>query len=323
MDMDKIKVLVICGPTATGKTKLSIELAKAINGEIISADSMQVYKRMDIGTAKPTAEERQGITHYLMDETEPDKSFSVAKYKELANGYIKEIVSKGKIPILVGGTGLYIHSLLDDRDFGNYQPDLAYREELYEIAEKKGGEALKEMLSLVDKPSADRLHSNDIKRLVRALEVYKLTGKTITYWNEMSKINRSPYNALIFGLTYKNRDSLYQKINNRVDEMFIKGLVNEVKTLLASGVKPEMTAMQAIGYKELVRYLKGEMTLEQAKEKIKQESRRYAKRQLTWFRRDESITWFEVDSLEFIDVKNISNKIIKTMENYGFLCYNE
>lgn len=316
--MKKTNILVICGPTATGKTRLSIELAKAVNGEIISADSMQVYKQMDIGTAKPTAEEMQGIKHYLIDEIEPAQSFSVAKYKELANGYIKEIVSRGKVPIIVGGTGLYIHSLLDDRDFGNYQPDLVYRDELYKIAETKGGEALKEMLAVVDEESANRLHSNDTKRLVRALEVYKLTGKTITYWNEQSKISSSPYNALIFGLTYQNRATLYEKINLRVEEMFKGGLVDEVKRLLANGVTPEMTAMQAIGYKELVFYVKGEMTLNEAKEKIKQESRRYAKRQLTWFRRDNNIIWFEIDSLG-LDGKNISHKIIKTMENYGFL----
>jgi tRNA dimethylallyltransferase len=315
---EKINIIVICGPTATGKTRLSIELAKAVNGEIISADSMQVYKKMNIGTAKPTVEEMQGIKHYLIDELEPSQSFSVAKYKELANQYINEIKNKGKTPIIVGGTGLYIHSLLDDRDFGNYQPDFVYRDELYAIAENKGGEALKEMLIKIDPDTAERLHSNDTKRLVRALEVYKLTGKTITYWNEMSKISSSPYNALIFGLTYHNREALYEKINIRVDQMFEGGLIDEVKTLLANGVKPEMTAMQAIGYKELVCYLNGEITLDEAKDKIKQESRRYAKRQLTWFRRDTNIIWFEIDSLEFIDIKNISNKIIKTMENYGF-----
>ncbi len=318
MITEKINIIVICGPTATGKTRLSIELAKAVNGEIISADSMQVYKKMNIGTAKPTVEEMQGIKHYLIDELEPSQSFSVAKYKELANQYINEIKNKGKTPIIVGGTGLYIHSLLDDRDFGNYQPDFVYRDELYAIAENKGGEALKEMLIKIDPDTAERLHSNDTKRLVRALEVYKLTGKTITYWNEMSKISSSPYNALIFGLTYHNREALYEKINIRVDQMFEGGLIDEVKTLLANGVKPEMTAMQAIGYKELVCYLNGEITLDEAKDKIKQESRRYAKRQLTWFRRDTNIIWFEIDSLEFIDIKNISNKIIKTMENYGF-----
>ncbi len=308
--MKKPNILVICGPTATGKTKLSIEIAALKNGEIISADSMQIYKKMNIGTAKPTIKERQGVKHYLIDEIEPNESFSVVKYKDLAVKYIETILSNNKLPIIVGGTGLYINSVIDNLEFPNYKVDYDYRNKLCEIAKNEGGQKLKEMLLKVDETTALALHNNDIKRLCRALEIYNTTGKTQSYWNEKSKQNQCSYNPIMVGLTYKDRNLLYEKINLRVDKMLENGLIDEVKELLNSGLNELATSMQAIGYKELALYLKGETTKEKAIDKIKQESRRYAKRQLTWFRNDNRIKWI------FIDETKESENILKNILNY-------
>lgn len=312
----KIPLLVICGPTATGKTKLSIDIAKEKNGEIISADSMQIYKGMDIGTAKPSLCEMQGIKHYLIDEIEPNENFSVARFKELAQKYILEIRKKNKLPIIVGGTGLYISSLVENVKFGDFQANYSYREELSEKAKTDGGIVLKEMLYKVDTVTAQILHENDIKRLIRALEIFKITGQPQSYWVEQSKKEEPPYNSLIIGLTYSDRGKLYEKINQRVDEMINKGLIDEVKSLLAKGLDKYATSMQAIGYKELAKYLSGEENLSQAIDKIKQESRRYAKRQLTWFRRDKSIKWIEIDEIR--NFEKIKKIFLKYMENFGF-----
>lgn len=314
--MNKPNILVICGPTATGKTKLSIEIALLKNGEIISADSMQIYKKMDIGTAKPTIEERQGVPHYLIDEIEPNEPFSVVKYKELAVKYIEKIIKENKLPIIVGGTGFYINSVIDNVEFSNYKVDYDYRNKLCETAEKEGGEKLKEMLFKVDETTALKLHNNDIKRLSRALEIFATTGKTQSYWNEQSILKGSPYNPIMLGLTYKNRDLLYEKINSRVDIMLENGLIDEVKELLNSGISENATSMQAIGYKELGLFLKGVISKEEATDKIKQESRRYAKRQLTWFRRDTRIKWF------FIDENETNENNFKNIKKYMEIPFN-
>lgn len=301
----KPNVIVIVGPTAVGKTKLSIDLAKALDSEIISADSMQVYKYMNIGTAKPTIDEMDGIKHYLIDEIEPDINFSVAQYKELAEKYIELILSKQKIPIIIGGTGLYINSLLYNIHYSETICDQNYRNELMKIAKEKGNEYLHRMLNEVDPDSAQKLHYNDINRVVRALEVYKHTNYTISYHQSQSKLNPVRYNFIVIGLTM-NREILYKRINTRVDIMLQQGLIEEVKSLLKKGYTKGMTSMQAIGYKEIINFLEGEYSLDTAVEIIKRESRRYAKRQFTWFRRNKEIEWFDIYNNNY---KNFFKKV--------------
>lgn len=286
---DKPKVIVIVGPTASGKTALSIELAKRIDGQIISADSMQIYKYMDIGTAKPTKEEKQGIKHYLMDFLEPNVRFSVAKYKELAEEAIEEILKNNKTPIIVGGTGLYINSLVDGIKFSNIKTDLEYREFLKQRAEKEGLEVLYNEVKQIDPIAAEKISVNDFKRISRVLEIYKATGKNITYQNEMSRAEEVKYDYIMFGISL-DRQYLYDRINKRVDIMVENGLVQEVEEIL-SMYDEFPTAMQALGYKEVIPYLNGEVSKQDMIDKIKMESRRYAKRQLTWFRRDTRINW--------------------------------
>lgn len=314
---NKTPLLVIVGPTASGKTSLSVKLALKYNGEIVSADSMQIYKGMDIGTAKITTSEMHGVSHHLIDIVNPSENFSVAKYVKLAKKAISDIHNRGRLPVVVGGTGLYINSLLQNINFGNFNGDSEYRKYLNEIAKEKGGAELKKMLSEVDMESALHLHENDIKRLIRALEIYKVTGRTKTEWVRESKAIPSPYNSLIIGLTFENRQVLYDRINERVRRMIEFGLVDEVKNLLNSGIDKNTTAMQGIGYKEIVGFIEGERTLEEATECIKQESRRYAKRQLTWFRKNERIKWIFVDK-ENKDL-NILNTAKKYVENYSNL----
>lgn len=283
-------LIVITGPTASGKTALSVELAKILDGEIVNADSMQIYKYMDIGTAKPTLSERQGIPHHLIDIVNPDEPFSVARYCECANKVIEDIHLRGKIPVMVGGTGLYVDSLVNNIKFSEIEPDDEYRNEMEHLADEKGNEYIYKMLCDIDPESASKIKVADRKRIIRALEVYHLTGKTITWHNEQSRSVPSPYNTTMFAIDI-DRELLYDKINRRVDIMIADGLVDEVKNIMDMGIQSDATSMQAIGYKEIVEYLEGHITLDEAIDKIKQGSRRYAKRQLTWFRRNEKIHW--------------------------------
>ncbi|HOJ10818.1 MAG TPA: tRNA (adenosine(37)-N6)-dimethylallyltransferase MiaA [Clostridiales bacterium] len=287
-------IIVIAGPTASGKTKVSIELAKAINGELISADSMQVYKYMDIGTAKPTIIERQGIQHYLIDEVYPNEEFSVAKYQSLAINYIKEIFYKGKIPIIAGGTGLYINSLIYNIRFSEIETDWDLRKDLLNIANEKGNEYLHNQLREFDPEAAERIHVNDVKRIIRAIEVFRATNKTMTYHQRISRSEPSPYNYLLFGLTM-DRQVLYDKINKRVDLMIEKGLINEVKNLMNMGYDQSHVSMQGLGYKEILWYLKGEASLDEAVYLLKRDTRHYAKRQMTWLRKIKEIVWININ----------------------------
>lgn len=291
----KPKVIVIVGPTASGKTSLSIELAKQIKGEIISCDSMQIYKDMDIGSAKPTKEEMQGIKHYMIDEVYPTERFSVARYKKEAEQSIEEILQKGKTPIVVGGTGLYANSLIYGIEYDDIKLDEKYREELMKIAETEEGlEKLYEEAKKIDEKATEKISHNDKKRIIRILEIYKATGKNKTEQEIESRKKEIRYDYKVFGINIE-RAVLYEKINKRVDIMIKQGLIKEVENLLEK--YPEFpTAMQAIGYKEIVEYLNNEITKEESIEKIKQETRRYAKRQITWFKRIENLKW--LDGLE-------------------------
>lgn len=287
--MEKKKVVVICGPTASGKTALSIELAKKINGEIVSADSMQIYKDMDIGTAKPTREEMCGIKHYLIDCISPSERYSVADYKKDAINAIETIISEGKTPIIVGGTGLYVDSLIYGIEYNETKMDEEYRAYLDKLAEEKGTEYLYNMAKEIDEEAMKKISVNDKKRICRVLEIYKSTGKTKTELEIESRKKEIPYEYKIFAIDM-DRELLYDRINKRVDIMINDGLVDEVKNLVAK-YKKIPTAMQGLGYKEILEYLDGKCNKEEAIEKIKQESRRYAKRQLTWFRRNKEIKW--------------------------------
>lgn len=285
-------LIVICGPTASGKTALSIALAKTIGCEVVSADSMQIYKGMTIATAKPTPEEMDGVPHHLIDFLEPSNSFSVADYVSLAHKAIEDIASRGMIPLVCGGTGLYINSLVDNITFDESCSSTTLRDELLELAKEKGNGYLLEMLRKFDPESAERFHENNLTRIIRAIEVYKTTGKTISQFNRESKDKGSPYDAVMIGINYRDRQKLYDRINLRVDLMLENGLLDEAKEVLSGDLK---TSYQAIGYKELAPYFNGEAYLEDCIDKLKMESRRYAKRQLTWFRRDERINWIYAD----------------------------
>ena len=289
--MPSKKILVIVGPTASGKTRMAVELAKAHNGEVVSADSMQIYRRMDIGTAKPTAEEMDGIPHHMIDVADPEEDFSVARYVELASACVDDILARGKLPIVAGGTGLYVDSLLSGRTFAAFSPESALRKELEAELAERGGEAMLEELSRVDPEAAARLHPNDHKRIVRALEVYRSTGKTISEHNRETQALPPRYEALTIGLNFQDRADLWARIDARVDQMAAAGLEREVRELLSSGLSPRCTAMQAIGYKEFVAAVEGDMTWREAEELVKLRSRQYAKRQLTWFRRSRDTHW--------------------------------
>ena len=297
--MNKPKVLVICGPTCSGKTGLSIELAKKINGEIVSADSMQIYKDMNIGTAKVTKEEMQGIKHYLIDFVSPEKRYSVAEFKKDALNAIKEILEKGKVPIIVGGTGLYIDSLVNGIEYNEIETDLKYREELEALAKEKGLEFLYNKAYEIDKESTEKISVNDKKRIFRILEIYKSTGKTKTELEIESRKNEPIYDYIIFGIKL-DREKLYEKINLRVDQMIEQGLIEEVENMCIK-YSDFPTAMQGLGYKEIKQYLDGTITKEEAIEKIKMETRRYAKRQITWFKRNEKIIWLDNDPKTNLD----------------------
>ena len=289
--MPSKKILVIVGPTASGKTRMAVELAKAHNGEVVSADSMQIYRRMDIGTAKPTAEEMDGVPHHMIDVADPEEDFSVARYVELASACVDDILARGKLPIVAGGTGLYVDSLLSGRTFAAFSPESALRKELEEELAERGGEAMLEELSRVDPEAAARLHPNDHKRIVRALEVYRSTGRTISEHNRETRALPPRYEALTIGLNFQDRADLWARIDARVDQMAADGLEREVRELLSSGLSPRCTAMQAIGYKEFVAAVEGTMTWREAEELVKLRSRQYAKRQLTWFRRNPAVHW--------------------------------
>lgn len=312
----KKPLIVIVGPTAAGKTSLSIELALEINGEIISADSMQVYKYMDIGTAKPTLEERKGVKHYLIDEVEPDQEFNVAKYKELADKYINEILSKNRLPIMIGGTGLYVDTVINNIQFSETICDWEYRQQLTETAKTKGNEYVHKMLEEVDPDAAARLHPNNLRRIIRALEVYKYTGVPISKHQEESVKKPSPYHTAIIGLTM-DRQRLYERINKRIDIMLEQGLIDEVKKLMDMGYTKELTSMKGLGYKEIIDYLNGKTTLDEAIEILKRDTRRYAKRQLTWFRRNENIHWIELT--EKTSVKKLVDESKKYIAEIGIL----
>ncbi len=306
---EKIPLIVVAGPTASGKTALGVALAKAVDGEVVSADSMQIYKGLSIATAKPTKEEMDGVVHHLIDYVDPKEPFSLADYLEAARRTIEEIFSRGKIPLLVGGTGLYINSLIDGIELGEGGSDPAFREMLKQKAEQHGNLYLLEMLSSFDPVSAKRLHPNNLGRIIRAIEVYHLTGKTMTAHIEDSRKKGSPYRLCYFGINFSDRQILYDRINRRVDAMIASGLAEEV---LDASKQSLSTAAQAIGYKELLPYFSGEISFDDAVERIKQSSRRYAKRQLSWFRRDERIVWLYPDkedilkkSLEYIEKSHI------------------
>ena len=289
--MPSKKILVIVGPTASGKTRMAVELAKAHNGEVVSADSMQIYRRMDIGTAKPTADEMDGVPHHMIDVADPEEDFSVARYVEMASACVDDILSRGKLPIVAGGTGLYVDSLLSGRTFAAFSPGSSLRKELEAELAERGGEAMLAELSRVDPEAAARLHPNDHKRIVRALEVYRSTGKTISEHNRETRALPPRYEALTIGLNFQDRADLWARIDARVDQMAAAGLEREVRELLSSGLSPRCTAMQAIGYKEFVAAVEGDMTLREAEELVKLRSRQYAKRQLTWFRRNPAVHW--------------------------------
>lgn len=293
MEEYKIPLLAVVGPTASGKTSLGVNICKAIDGEVVSCDSMQIYKGMSIATAKPTAEEMQGIPHHLIDFAEPTEIFSVAKYCELAKKAIEDIHSRGKTPVLVGGTGLYYSSLVDNLTFLEEETDFAYREMLKARAEKEGAEVLLEELRAIDPESAQKLHPNNLGRVIRALEIYHTTGKTITEQNALSKAEPSPFDVKTICLDAKERQFIYDRINLRVDLMLEAGLLKEAETFFRS--EAGRTAVQAIGYKELKPYFDGESTLEDCIDNLKMQTRRYAKRQLTWFRRDSRIKFFNID----------------------------
>ena len=283
-------IICVVGPTASGKTKMAVELAKAYNGEVLSCDSMQIYRRMDIGTAKPTAEEMQGIPHHMIDVVEPDDNFSVSRYVEMADPILQDILSRGKTCIICGGTGLYVDSLIAGRTFAPY-PETGKRQELERLAAEQGIEAVVAILREHDPESAARIDHANQKRIIRAAEVFLETGKTITQHNSETQAVPPKYDPLWIGLDFTDRAELYARIDKRVDLMVQDGLLPEIEKLLAEGVPAHATSLQAIGYKEPMAALRGEMTMEEAIEKIKMESRRYAKRQLTWFRRNPKINW--------------------------------
>lgn len=306
--MQQKPMIILTGPTAVGKSALSVELAKKINGAVISADSMQVYRHMDIGSAKITPEEMQGVTHYMIDELEPDKEFHVVRFVTMAKEYLKEIYADGKIPIIAGGTGFYIQALLYDIDFTEQQCDETYRRQLEDLAREHGAEYLHGILREVDPASAEAIHANNIKRVIRALEFYHLSGKKISEHNETERQKQSPYNFAYFVLT-DERAKLYERIDRRVDAMIEAGLVEEVKKLKSIGCSREMVSMQGLGYKEILAYLDGGCTLEEAVYIIKRETRHFAKRQLTWFKRERDVIWLDKQAFGYDDAAILKDMI--------------
>lgn len=309
-------LIILTGPTAVGKTETSIELAKAVNGEIISADSIQIYRHMDIGSAKITKEEMRGVPHHLIDELNPDEEFNVVVFQKLAHRAMEQIYQNGRIPILTGGTGFYIQSVLYGIDFDKTQSDASYREELTQFAEAYGAQALHNRLREVDEEAAQAIHPNNIRRTIRALEYYHQTGEKISNHNEEQRKKTAPYRFAYFILE-RDRSVLYQRINLRVEQMLEKGLLQEVEKLLSMGYKRTLVSMQGLGYKEAAAYLSGEITYEQMEETIKQSTRHFAKRQLTWFRREPETEWIRME--DYPDTIHLTKALIKRLEEKQIL----
>ena len=313
----KSPMIVIAGPTAVGKTSVSIQLASQINGSVISGDSMQVYKKMNIGTAKITKEEMKNIKHYMIDELEPDDEFNVAKFQSMAKKSHEQIIEERKLPIIVGGTGFYIQSITNNIDFTETVVNTNYRQELELIAKTKGNEFLHHMLCKVDEKSAELIHENNVKRVIRALEYYKDTNEKISDHNEREKTKSSPYNLAYFVLNM-NRELLYARVDKRVDIMIEQGLIKEVENLLNMGYSKNLVSMQGLGYKEVVKYLEGDLSLEESIDILKRDTRHFAKRQLTWFKREKDAIWINVDEFN-MDVEMIKNKMIKHLEEKSII----
>ena len=315
--MTKKPMIVLSGPTAVGKTALSIELAKKVNGAIISADSMQVYKYMDIGSAKIMPEEMCGVKHYLIDALEPTDEFNIVVFQKMAKAALEEIYANGQIPIIAGGTGFYIQALLYDIDFENQDTNEAYRAELEQIAKEQGNEVLHKRLQEVDPVSAEKIHANNVKRVIRALEFYELTGKPISEHNEAEQQKESPYNFAYFVLT-DEREHLYRRIDLRVDLMLKNGLLEEVQRLKDMGYHRGMVSMQGLGYKEILDYLDGKCTLEEAIYILKRETRHFAKRQLTWFRREKEVIWVDKSKFNY-DENAVLEEMCSILNTKGIL----
>lgn len=315
-EQKKEPLVVLAGPTAVGKTKLSIELAHAAGGEIISADSMQVYRRMDIGSAKIRPEEMEGIPHHLIDVLEPEEEFHVVRFQQMAKEAFRKIRENGHIPILAGGTGFYIQALLYDIDFTENEAQTGIREELAELAEREGAEKLHALLAQADPKAAEMIHAHNVKRVIRALEFYRLTGKRISEHNEEQQKKESPYNFVLFVLN-DDREQLYRRIDARVDQMMEEGLLEEVKSLKAEGLCRGMVSMQGLGYKELLAYLEGECSLEEAVRILKRDTRHFAKRQLTWFRRERDVIWLDRQCLGSDEA--ILEKMLSILRQKGIL----
>ena len=315
--MKKEPLIILTGPTAVGKTELSIALAKAVNGEIISADSMQVYKYMDIGTAKITKEEMQGVKHYLVDEIEPSEGFDVARFKAMATDAIEKIRENGHIPVVVGGTGFYIQAITKDIDFTQAEQEDGYRQELEQLAAEKGNEYLHQMLLEVDPVSAGEIHANNVKRVIRALEFYHQNQSPISAHNQEQKEHETPYNLAYFVLNVP-RELLYKRIDDRIDEMLKDGLLEEVQKLKDMGYHRGMVSMQGLGYKEILAYLDGEYPLEEAVRILKRDTRHFAKRQLTWFRREKDTIWMNKDEFDYNEDR-ILDEMLKVCRDRGIL----
>lgn len=313
--LKKPKILAVCGPTASGKTWLGVELALAYGGEVISADSIQIYKGMDTASAKPTKEEMKGVPHHLISVLDRNVTFSVSDYVKLAREKTEDILSRGKLPIIVGGTGLYIDSFLNNITFSEVKSDEEYRKELYKFAEENGNEALYEKLVSADPEASESIHMNNLVRVVRALEVIHVTGRKFSELKAESRLHESPYESIILGLNASDRAVLYDRINQRVDEMVENGLIDEARSLWLEGGMA--TASNAIGYKELIPYFENNASLWECLDKIKQETRRYAKRQLTWFRKNDSIEWIIID--DFSKKCEIFEKSQKAIAKYGIM----
>ena len=316
--MKKIPVIAVVGPTASGKTSLSIEVAKRFGGQVVSADSMQIYEKMNIATAKPTEDEMQGVPHHLIGFQPIDKKFSVAEYVQLANECIHKIHNAGDLPVIAGGTGLYIDLLLQNIQFSKEESNEELRQELTALFDEKGAEYMLEWLREIDPETANRLHLNDKSRIVRALEIYKLTGKTLTEQKVISRLEETPYDVLYIGINYRDRNVLYDRINLRVDLMIENGLLEEAEEFY--NIPQDKTACQAIGYKELAPYFRGDLALEDCVEKLKLETRHYAKRQLTWFRKNENVNWVYPDDYEntqemYIQVFSMINDFLRRNTN--------
>ena len=319
IDTEKKPLIILTGPTAVGKTKASIGLAKAIGGEIISADSMQVYRHMDIGSAKITKEEMADVPHYLIDVLEPAEEFHVVRFQQMAKAAMTDIYSRGKIPIIVGGTGFYIQALLYDIDFTENEGDSVYREKLEALAKEKGAAYLHGQLAMVDPKAAEEIHANNIKRVIRALEFYHQTGQKISEHNERERQKESPYQFCYFVLNDR-RECLYERIDQRVDQMIRNGLVQEVQTLKERGCTKQMVSMQGLGYKEIFSYLEGDCSLEEAVYIIKRDTRHFAKRQLTWFKRERDVIWVQKYELNYDDEKLLQSLLESIKERMNLPC---